>query len=78
MMLPIPKRGVLIAVGGQVGALAVGGITDLTITVPIGQDVVPLPEGRQYLGFLFAKADKPETVEAALRNAHARLEFKIE
>ena len=78
MMLPIPNKGVLSAVGGQVGALAVEGITDLTITVPIGQDVVPLPEGRQYLGFLFAKADKPETVEAALRDAHARLEFTIE
>ncbi len=78
MMLPIPNKGVLSAVGGQVGALAVEGITDLTITVPLGQDVVPLPEGRQYLGFLFAKADKPETVEAALRDAHARLEFTIE
>lgn len=77
MMLPIPNKGVLSAVGGQVGALAVEGITDLTITVPLGQEVVPLPEGRQYLGFLFAKADKPETVEAALRDAHARLEFTI-
>ena len=78
MMLPIPRKGVLRAVGCRGAALAVEGIVDLTITVPIGQDVVPLPEGSQYLGFLFAKADKPAMVEAALRDAHRRLEFTID
>ena len=78
MMLPIPNRGVLRAVSGQGGALAVEGVVDLAITVPIGQDVVPLPDGNRYLGFLFAKSDEPAKVEAALREAHRCLEFTIE
>jgi len=43
-----------------------------------GQEVIPLPEGWQYLGFIFARADAPEAVEQALRRAHARLRFDIE
>ena len=36
------------------------------------------PEGRSYLGFIFARAETPQRVERALRDAHARLEFVIE
>jgi hypothetical protein len=39
--------------------------------------VVPLPEGDAYLGFLFARAGRPEEVERALRRAQARLAFDI-
>ena len=42
-----------------------------------GQDVVPLPEGSRYLGFIFARAETPARAEAALREAHARLRFVI-
>ena len=38
---------------------------------------MPLPEGWQYLGFIFARADTPAAVKAALRDAHARLVFEI-
>ena len=34
---------------------------------------MPLPEGNQYLGFIFAKAETPEQVTAALRAAHDKL-----
>ena len=78
MMLPIPHTGVLRSVRGKSSALSVEGIIDLTITVPIGQDVVPLPEGRQYLGFLFAKAETAANAEAALRSAHRHLVFDID
>ena len=78
MMLPIPRRGVLRAVDGQEAARAVPGIVDLAITIALGQEVVPLPEGVQYLGFLFARGDTPEEVEAALRKAHQFLSFTIE
>ncbi len=54
------------------------GIGDVTITIPLGQEVVPLPEGNKYLGFIFARERTPQTVEAALREAHGRLEFVIE
>jgi hypothetical protein len=42
-----------------------------------GQDVVPLPEGSQYLGFIFARADSPAGCEAALREAHRHVRFLI-
>ena len=77
MMLPIERAGVLTGVGGLDEALAVSGITDLQITVPPDREVVPLPEGDRYLGFIFARGDDPAAVEAALREAHARLEVDI-
>jgi hypothetical protein len=77
MMLPIPQRGILRQVQGEAQAKSVPGIEDLRLTIPLGQEVVPLPEGDRYLGFLFARADTPEHVEAALRTAHARLTFVI-
>jgi biotin carboxylase len=77
MMLPIPRGGVLRRVNGQAEALAVSGIEGLEMTIPVGQPVVPLPEGDRYLGFLFAKGQTPAEVEAALREAHSRLTFQI-
>ena len=78
MMLPIPRRGVLRAVDGQEAARRVAGIVGLAITIAPGQEVVPLPEGAQYLGFLFARGDTPAEVECALRRAHQCLSFTIE
>jgi biotin carboxylase len=78
MMLPIPRAGTLREVRGRDAALAVPGIEGLTITVPAGGDVAPLPEGDRYLGFMFARAGTPADVEAALREAHGRLEIVIE
>jgi hypothetical protein len=77
MMIPIPRAGRLQAVRGAEAAAAVDGIEDVTITAHVGQDLVPLPEGWQYLGFIFARADTSAAVEAALRDAHARLAFDI-
>jgi biotin carboxylase len=73
MMLPIRNRGRLRAVEGQHEAKQVPGIDGLVITIPPGEPLVPLPEGDRYLGFMFARADSPEAVEAALRHAHAQL-----
>jgi hypothetical protein len=77
MMLPIPRAGTLMGVEGIEEAGAVPGIGGVEITVPRGRAVRPLPEGDRYLGFIFAKADSTEEVEAALREAHARLEVEI-
>ena len=77
MMLPIPRRGVLHGVRGLEAARAVPGVDDVVVTVPEGREVVPLPEGDSYLGFLFAHGEAPADVEAALRAAHARLSFEI-
>jgi biotin carboxylase len=77
MMLPIPRRGVLHGVRGVDAARDVPGVEDVVVTVPEGREVVPLPEGDSYLGFLFAKGEAPADVEAALREAHRRLAFDI-
>ena len=78
MMIPIPRAGRLASVHGTVEAAAVEGVDEVAITMHPGQDVVPLPEGWQYLGFIFARAETPIAVEHALRQAHARLRFDIE
>jgi len=77
MMIPIPRAGRLQAVRGQESAQSVAGVEDVTLTAHVGQELVPLPEGWQYLGFIFARAETADAVEAALRDAHARLKFEI-
>ena len=77
-MIPIPRAGVLESVDGLEDAQRVAGVDDVAITIPIGQKVVPLPEGNKYLGFIFARGDSPEAVEAALRESHRCLRFRIE
>ena len=77
-MLPVPRAGVLRAVEGRDDALAVPGVTGLTITIPPGQRVRPLPDGDRYLGFVFAEADTPAGVEHALTAAVARLRVVIQ
>jgi biotin carboxylase len=77
MMLPIPRAGTLQGVEGQTAARAVPGIQGLEISIAPGRPVRPLPEGGRYLGFLFARGPSPEAVEAALRDAHARLDVRI-
>ena len=77
MMIPIPRGGILDDVAGLDAARAVAGIEDVTISIPKGHTIVPLPEGSRYLGFIFSRAATPAEAEAALRHAHALLEFKI-
>jgi biotin carboxylase len=77
MMIPIPRAGRLAAVRGVGDAERVEGVEEVAVTAHVGQELVPLPEGWQYLGFIFARADTPDAVEKALREAHARLGFDI-
>ena len=78
MMIPIPKAGILREVRGLESAKDLAGIEDVIITAHITQKVMPPPEGASYLGFIFSRADSPDEVEGALRQAHSRLEFVIE
>jgi biotin carboxylase len=77
LMLPVERAGVLRAVDGQAEARAVAGITGLSITVPIGQKVRPLPHGDRYLGFIFAEGAEANEVETALRRARDSLRTVI-
>jgi hypothetical protein len=78
MMIPIPRRGVYRGVQGVDKALHISGIDDIRITAKADELLLPLPEGRSYLGFIFASGKDPGAVEQALRNAHAALAFEIE
>jgi hypothetical protein len=78
MMIPIPRRGVFRRVRGVDDARRVAGIDDVTITVKPDVTLVPLPEGRSYLGFIFATAGTAAAAELAVREAHSRLEFIID
>jgi biotin carboxylase len=77
LMLPVERAGVLHAVHGRTQAAAVPGITGLSITIPVGQLVQPLPEGDRYLGFVFAEAATHQEVQEALRAARRRLRVVI-
>jgi biotin carboxylase len=77
MMIPIPGEGIYVTTDGLDAARAQPGIEDVIITAKQGQKLVPLPEGASYLGFIFARGETPDAVEAALRNAHQRLDFEI-
>jgi biotin carboxylase len=77
MMIPVPQSGVLDRVEGEENASRVPGITGLEITARLHDYIAAWPEGASYLGFLFARAGDPENVEAALREAHAKLHFTL-
>jgi biotin carboxylase len=76
-MIPVPRAGVYRGAVGLERAEAVPNIEDVIITAKEGQRVQPLPEGSTYAGFIFSRAESPDLVEAALRAAHAELEFEI-
>ena len=78
LMLPVPRPGVLRAVEGRSEAAAVPGVTGLSITIPVGQQVRPLPDGDRYLGFIFAEGDTQDRVEQALGAARDRLRVEIQ
>jgi biotin carboxylase len=78
MMIPIPRKGMLRRVDGIDSALALPGVTGVEITARLNYPITPLPEGAAYLGFIFARGDHPGTVEALLREAHARLDIRID
>jgi hypothetical protein len=78
MMIPVPRAGVLRDVSGIEAARAIPLIDGVEITAHPGEALVPWPEGSRYPGFIFARGDRPAEVEAALREAHRKLEFIFE
>lgn len=77
-MVSMTRSAWALAVRGQDDARAVPGIEGLTVTIRRGAEIVPLPEGDRYLGFMFARGETPAEVEAALREAHKPLEVVVE
>ena len=77
MMLPTLKSGCLRRVEGVLEARRVRYVEDVVIAVREGYELVPLPEGSSYLGFLFARGPDPASVEAALREAYSKLDVVV-
>jgi len=77
MMLQSPAVGILEEVRGVTDARAVGGVDEVIISANPGRRLDPLPEGFLYLGFIFARGESAEAVEASLREAHSRLEVVL-
>ena len=72
MMIPIPAAGVYRRVEGVERRAAVPDIGDVQITAKPDQQLVPLPEGASYLGFIFAQgrhAARPSNGRCARRTA---------
>jgi biotin carboxylase len=78
MMIPIPRRGILRSVSGEDDARRVEYVEEVRITAKQDQLLEPLPEAGSYLGFIFARAPEPEQADAALREAHRRLDFTVD
>jgi carbamoylphosphate synthase large subunit len=75
MMIPIKEKGLLKRVEGLLEANRVNHIDKVDIIINAGHELVPLPEGNQYLGYIFASAETSEQVTRAIREAYAKLNF---
>ena len=77
LMLPIRRRGTLEEVRGVEAARAVPLVEEVVITAHLREELVPLPEGASYLGFVFARGETPAQVESALRAAGDLIEAVV-
>ncbi len=75
LMIPITETGILKRVEGVTAALQTKFIRDIEIHINPGYELIPLPEGASYLGFIFAQAPEFEQAYAALKDAYAMLRF---
>lgn len=75
LMIPIKKRGILKRVEGLIKARQVNHISNIEIHIQPGYELIPLPDGSSYLGFIFASADTFNDTYEALRNAYQMLKF---
>ena len=77
LMIPTPQAGILRRVEGVLAAGKVPYIEEVVINVREGYELVPLPEGSSYFGFIFARAPSAAEAETALRAAHACLRVVV-
>ena len=75
LMIPIPRRGMLKRVEGLLDAQQVEFVSHVEIHIQPGYELIPLPEGASYLGFIFASAPGFDETWQALREAHSKLRF---
>ena len=77
MMMPVKKGGILRRVEGLANARNTPNIEKIEIVIREGHELIPLPEGNQYPGYIFARGDSSHEVTTALRLAYSKLEFVV-
>lgn len=77
MMIPIKQGGILRRVEGLPAAKKVAHIEKVDIIIRQGNELIPLPEGNQYPGYIFARAQTPDEVIYALRKSYENLNFVV-
>ena len=77
MMIPIKEAGILKRVEGLSEAKKVKNVEKVDIIVREGHELIPLPEGNQYPGYIFAKGLSATEVVTALRIAYAHLNLVV-
>ena len=77
MMIPIKKGGILRRVEGLSNAGNVEHIESVDIIIREGSELIPLPEGNQYPGYIFARAESQQKVINALQQALSKLDFIV-
>ncbi len=77
MMIPIKQGGLLRRVEGISAARKVANIKKVDIIIRQGNELIPLPEGNQYPGYIFARAETPTDVIHALKEAYSKLSFIV-
>ncbi|MFQ5643692.1 MAG: ATP-grasp domain-containing protein [Thiogranum sp.] len=77
MMIPVRRGGILRRVEGIGAARSVPGVDKVDVIIREGNELVPLPEGNQYPGYIFARGDSADEVVCALREACSRLDFVV-
>jgi hypothetical protein len=65
-------------IAGEEEAHSIPGVTGIDFTVTPGSTIAAPPEGERYLGFVYARGERPEQVESALRKAMEILEVQLE
>ena len=75
LMIPITQKGILKRVEGLTEAIQTEFIKDIEIHINPGYELIPLPEGASYLGFIFAQAPDFDQTYSALKNAYEKLRF---
>ncbi len=75
LMIPITQSGILKRVEGLTAAMQTEFIKDVEIHINPGYELIPLPEGASYLGFIFAQAPDFDQTYRALRSAYEKLRF---
>jgi biotin carboxylase len=75
LMIPIQQEGLLKRVEGMTKAQQIQYVSSIEIHIQPGYELIPLPRGSSYLGFIFAQAPDFDITYQALKQAHQALKF---